>query len=46
MVKGRQRLEDSVTILTMVFFMVSTLIITEKSAPILDFFGSFTIEWE
>jgi hypothetical protein len=39
MVNGRQGLEDSVTILTMVFFMVSTLMTTGKPAPVLDFSG-------
>jgi len=32
--------------LNMVFFMVSTLEATAKPAPILDFCGLFTIEWE
>ena len=32
--------------LIMVFFMVLTLVTTEKPAPILDFSGLFTIEWE
>jgi len=30
----------------MVFFMVSTLVTTEKPTPILAFRGLFTIEWE
>ena len=29
----------------MVFFMVSTIMATGKPAPILDFCGLFTIEW-
>jgi hypothetical protein len=30
----------------MVFFMVSILLITGKPAPLLEFRGLFTIEWE
>jgi hypothetical protein len=46
LVTGKINVQISITIPTMVFFMVLTLTATGKPSPILDFCGLFAIEWE
>ena len=46
LVTGKINVQISITIPTMVFFMVLTHTATGKPAPIFDFSGLFTIEWE